>query len=96
MPELVRGDRLTTGARLEVLRCFVHRWTFENPVGVKQRAKVAEHFKERGLDREPVPLVHDDEWLRGHYFWVRKDGRLADRPAYCVPATLMKDSKDDV
>lgn len=92
---LISGYRLSASQRQQVLAAFVHRWTFEN---AKQtyggRCPACVQQRQRGgapeVDGTPwhefhVPLISDEQWLREHAFYIRKDGQLDARRAHCEP-----------
>jgi hypothetical protein len=86
-PKLVRGDRLPFHLQQEVLRAYVHRWTFENEHRI---AHQREALRARGV--EPVPLVSDAEWLTQHAFWVTKAGKLDARRKHAEPGSLAREN----
>ncbi len=47
-----------------------------------QREEVWRTYAMRHLD---TTCRSDEEWLRKHAFYVRKDGHLASRPSHCEP-----------
>ena len=82
--KLVRGDQLTPAARTAVLRAFFYRWTSDNP----RRAEVYAPLTALGHQPPTAPLVSDEEWLREHSFWIKKDGTLSTSRRYAEPAFL--------
>lgn len=85
MPTLIRGDRLSSETRAEVLSAFGYRWTVENEER-SLRWRVPIGRTKRSWRRPQPPLLTDAEWLRAHAFHVNRDGRLARRPARCENA----------
>lgn len=101
---LVRGDKLSLSQRHDVLGAFVHRWTVENQhratiygqcpvcgvVGGRPDDPATGYVApvECRQHHPTVPLETDAQWLLGHAFYIRKDGRLAARPNHCEPAWM--------
>lgn len=77
--KLVKGANLTPRQRAEVLAGFPYRWTVEN--------RVRAHAFYRGQVPTIAPTT-DDEFVRTHAFYIRKNGHLASRPAHCEPVYL--------
>jgi hypothetical protein len=83
MSKLVRGDRLPSDLRREVLARYVYRWTSDNP----DRERMW-----RGREGAPtIPLVSDAQWLRDHAFYVTARGTLDRRRASAEPAYMAED-----
>jgi hypothetical protein len=83
MSKLVRGDRLPSDLRRQVLSRYVHRWTSDN----RDRERVW-----RGVKGAPtIPLQSDDQWLREHAFWVTSKGTLDARRKHAEPAFMIED-----
>ena len=81
---IIRGDRLTTLVRDQVLARFRLRWTYENlastlsfPGDSKRQTAMAK------FAADCLPLVTDEEWLQSREFHVTKAGRLAHVPRGC-------------
>jgi hypothetical protein len=74
----VRGDRLPSALREQVLRSYTYRWTKDNP----HRERMW-----RGIPGAPtIPLISDEQWLREHAFEVTKKGKLSLRSRHAAPA----------
>ncbi len=99
--KLVRGDRLTTAQRRQVLSAFAHRWTHENaqqtyggrcPACVQQRQCDGNMVVNgKPWHEQHVPLTTDEQWLRDHAFYITTAGRLSARHRHCEPAYLADD-----
>lgn len=78
---LIRGDKLSSDQRRQVLAAFIYRWTSDNG----QREAVW-----RGLRSQPtIPLQTDQQWLAEHAFHFTKDGsRLTRNRKHAEPAFL--------
>lgn len=101
--QLIKGDKLTTSQRADVLRRFVHRWTHENKTYGGRCPGCVQHDQHGGSPNYPTstsvhdgktwheyhaPLVSDAEWLAAHAFYVTKAGRLSNRHSHCEPHYL--------
>lgn len=55
-----------------------------------QRKEVLARFVYRNLEKDTVrdKETRDRDWLRAHAFYVRADGRIADKPGHCEPAYM--------
>ena len=83
MSKLVRGDRLPSNLRREVLASYIYRWTSDNTS--RDRAW-------RGIKGAPtIPLVSDDQWLREHAFYVTDRGTLDKRKKHAEPVYMVDD-----
>jgi hypothetical protein len=71
MPILIRGDRLLSATRAEVLDAFGYRWTVENEERARRWAAMPA--------RHTAPTLTDAEWLRTHAFYVNRNGALTTR-----------------
>jgi hypothetical protein len=76
MSKLVKGKDLTPAQVSQVKAAFLYRLTVEN--GYPKRNPVG----------ATVPAITDGEWLEKHAFFIRKDGNLASKPAFCEPAYM--------
>lgn len=90
---LIRGDKLTTEQRRQVLAAFVHRHTIENARtrGVKcvMCADSVPPPHDGSWHARHVAVQTDDQWLADHAFHFVKDGsRLHDRRHFAEPAYL--------
>ena len=82
---IIRGDKLPSHLKAEVLRKFIYRWTTEN-----QRRESSWS----GISGKPrIPLISDAQWLREHAFHVTKDGRLSLRHHHAEPYYMADDWK---
>ncbi len=84
----ILGSQLTPRQRDEVLRAFVHRWTFENAHQTYRGRCPA--CVQSGMSDEwhtqHIPLMSDADWLVRHAFRFVKDGsRLSVRHRYAEP-----------
>lgn len=83
MSKLVRGDRLPSDLKREVLASYIYRWTSDN--ASRERAW-------RGIKGAPtIPLVSDEQWLREHAFHVTDRGTLDKRQKNAEPAYMTED-----
>jgi hypothetical protein len=89
---LIRGDKLTEKQKTEVLRTFIHRWTFENAQQTYGGKCPACQQGRPGIGvvewhAHHAKLIPDREWLFLHAFHFTKDGtklmiRRHAEPAY--------------
>lgn len=77
--QLIRGDELTPKQKDEVLRAFIYRATRESILAHPHR------FKDWTTYRRVLHWTTDKRWLETHWFYIRKDGRLANKPGFCLP-----------
>ena len=54
-----------------------------------QRREVLAAFVHRHMSIGPdKPYTSDDDWVKQHAFYIKKDGHLADSPKRCEPVYL--------
>lgn len=70
--KLVKGTNLSEQQRRNVLAAFPYRHTVERPDPARQQP----------------PAYSDADFVQRYAFYMRNDGRLADRPNHCVPIAL--------
>jgi len=73
-----RGENLTPKQIAQVKAAFLYRWTIEN--------KDSEAWAYISTPR--IPLVTDEEWIKEHAFYFRKDGQLSRKHTSCVPVYM--------
>jgi hypothetical protein len=78
MPKLVKWQDLHPSQQQAVLRSFPY-WN-ENDGAGGPASVIARLIQQYGWTKKT--------WAAAHSFYVRSDGRLAERPGYCVPQTL--------
>jgi hypothetical protein len=80
---LIKGENLNETQKKLVLEAFGYRWTSDN----RRRLDWW-----RGIEGQPtIPLVTDEQWLKGHAFHFTADGkRLKARPKYCEPVSFVE------
>ena len=96
--QLLRGDQLTPEQRNAVINGFPWRWTKENP-------KRTEHYHCDKCDlvnnpyvsetsdghlHPTVPLMSDEDWIKGFAFNFTNDGRLK-HPQHALPLYLAQE-----
>ena len=77
--KLVKGENLTPKQIQEVKSAFGYRWTIQN----ENRARNWQHN-----NVPTVALIDDEQYIKEHAFYFRKDGKLASVPRHCVPVYL--------
>jgi len=80
--KLIKGENLTPKQAQEVKSAFGYRWTIQN----ESRAR---NWNRAG-GSPSIPLIDDEQWLKEHAFYFRKDGKLATRPRHYVPVYMME------
>lgn len=68
----LNGAELSDANKHRALNRYVHRWTRDHKPKWVHDAKAT-----------PVQFASDADWLANTRFWVRKDGKLAERPSHC-------------
>ena len=77
---LIKGNKLNSQQRAEVLRAYVNRWTIENKDTMR-------NWRPECLPT--IAPVTDEEWLAEHAFHFLKDGsRLMMNRGYAEPHYL--------
>ncbi len=79
--KLVKGKDLTPQQREDVKRAYTYRFldtTIYNP-----ETSLAGHRMGHGHG-----AAEDNRWIDSKAFYIRKDGKLANRPSHCEPVIL--------
>jgi hypothetical protein len=84
---LLKGDKLNSSQRQQVLSAFGYRWTKEN------ETRARSWYKSSGFHPPMTALQTDDQWLKEHAFHFTKDGsRLAGNRKYAEPSFMAEDN----
>jgi len=76
MPKLIKGENLNISQIRQVKAAFVYRLTTENG------------YPRRNPCGATVPAITDQEWIKQHAFYIKRDGSLAAKPANCEPVYM--------
>ena len=101
--KLVRGDRLNREQRRHVLAAYMYRWTTGNvrraeaygtcpccgvPGGLPEPTLRDESRMACRQHHPVIALQTDEEWLREHAFWVKKNGEMSVQRTHAEPAYM--------
>lgn len=74
-----KGENLTPEQIKQVKSAYGYRWTIQN----ENRARMW-----IGNSVPTMSLIEDEQWIKEHAFYFRKDGKLSKNHNHCVPVWM--------